>query len=197
MHAAKINNPSLEPQAMLRNYSMGAFPMAEETNEIYWYYPEIRAIIPLNNYRIPRSLHQFLKKNIYEIKFDKSTLEVIHNCSQREKTWINEELIEAYERIHKLGFVHSVETYFKNKLVGGLYGIAIQGAFIGESMFSRKENASKVALYFLINHLIEKKFKLLDVQFMTPHLKMFGAVEVSLEKYNKLLNEAYSEKILF
>lgn len=182
---------------MLRNYSMGAFPMAEDTNEIYWYFPEIRAIIPLNNYRIPRSLHQFLKKNIYEIKFDRSTLEVIHNCSQREKTWINDELIEAYERIHKLGYVHSVETYFNNKLVGGLYGIAIQGAFFGESMFSRKENASKIALYFLINHLIEKKFKLLDVQFITPHLKMFGAIEISLEEYDKLLEEAYAKKIFF
>lgn len=176
---------------------MGAFPMADDSGEIEWYFPQVRTIIPLNNYRIPRSLCQFLKKNIYEIKFDKSTLKVIHNCSQREKTWINEELIEAYERIHKLGYVHSVETYFNNKLVGGLYGIAIQGAFFGESMFSRKENASKVALYFLINHLIEKKFKLLDVQFITPHLKMFGAVEVSLEEYHKLLDEAYSEKIFF
>ncbi|MBM4177058.1 MAG: leucyl/phenylalanyl-tRNA--protein transferase [Ignavibacteria bacterium] len=179
---------------MLRNYSMGAFPMAEESGEINWYYPQVRAIIPLDNYRITRSLRQVIGKNIFEIKFNTSTLEVIHECAKRKKTWISQELIDAYERIFKLGYVHSVETYFEKKLVGGLYGIAIRGAFFGESMFSKKEEASKVALYFLIRHLIEKNFKLLDVQFITPHLKMFGAVEISLEEYNRLLDDAYQDK---
>ncbi len=173
---------------------MGAFPMAEESGEINWYYPQVRAIIPLDKYRIPRSLRQVIKKNIFDIKFNASTLEVIRECAKRDKTWINQKLIEAYERIYKLGFVNSVETYIDKKLVGGLYGIAIRGAFFGESMFSKKANASKTALYFLIQHLIESNFKLLDVQFITSHLKMFGAVEISLDEYNKLLEEAYSVK---
>jgi leucyl/phenylalanyl-tRNA--protein transferase len=176
---------------------MGAFPMAEESGEINWYYPQVRAIIPLDNYHIPRSLRQIVNKRIFEIKYNASTLEVIRECAKRDRTWINQKLIAAYERIYKLGFVSSIETYFERKLVGGLYGISIQRAFFGESMFSKKENASKVALYFLIQHLIDKNFKLLDVQFITPHLKMFGAVEISLDEYNRMLKEAYSDKISF
>ncbi len=178
---------------MLRYYSIGAFPMADEKGgKIDWYYPRIRAIIPLDSYNIPRSLKQIIAKKIFSVRFDSVTMEVIRNCAKRKKTWISEELIEAYSRIYERGFVHSVETLKDEKLVGGLYGISIQGAFFGESMFSRIENASKVALYYLIKHLSERKFKLLDVQFITPHLKMFGATEITLDEYNQLLDKAYS-----
>lgn len=184
---------SLLPHNMIYLYSIGAFPMADEdTGVIEWYYPHIRAIIPLNNYNIPRSLKQLMKKKIFEIRFDNNPMLVIRQCSQRDRTWISEELIEAYERIYKLGYIHSVETYFRGQLVGGLYGISIKGAFFGESMFSKIDNASKVALANLIYHLEKKNFKLLDVQILNPHLKMFGAKEISLEEYKKLLEEAYS-----
>ncbi|MCX8010156.1 MAG: leucyl/phenylalanyl-tRNA--protein transferase [Ignavibacteria bacterium] len=191
--ASEKNKFLLTPELMIRYYSIGAFPMADETTgEINWYYPQMRAIIPLDSFNIPRSLKQIIKKNIFEIKFDCATIEVIKQCANREKTWISSELIEAYKKIHKLGYVHSVEAYQKDKLVGGLYGISIGGAFFGESMFSIVENASKVTLVFLINHLKEKNFQLLDVQYLTKHLKMFGAIEISLDEFNLLLNKAYS-----
>lgn len=171
--------------------------MADETGTIEWYYPKVRAIIPLDNYNIPRSVKQLIKRKHFEVRYDYDTMQVIRNCAKREKTWISEELIEAYERIYKLGYVHSVETYFMNKLVGGLYGIVIKGAFFGESMFSFHENASKVALAHLILHLVKRNFKLLDVQIINPHLEMFGAVEISLEEFNELLKQAYQTETTF
>lgn len=178
----------LEPKIMLRLYSQGAFPMAdEETGIINWYLPEKRTIIPLNNYNYPRSLKTIIKKSNFEFNFDRDFLSVVKNCAKRTPTWISEELIEAYLRIERLGFVHTVETWQNGKLVGGLYGIVIHGAFFGESMFSKVSQASKTALVHLIEHLNKKKFVLLDVQYMTPHLKMFGAVEISFEEYEELL----------
>lgn len=188
---------TLQPENMIKLYSIGAFPMADETGTIEWYYPKIRAIIPLDNYNIPRSVKQLIKRKHFEVRYDYDTMQVIRNCAKREKTWISEELIEAYERIYKLGYVHSVETYFLNKLVGGLYGIVIKGAFFGESMFSFHENASKVALAHLILHLVERNFKLLDVQILNPHLEMFGAIEISNEEFNELLKEAYQTETTF
>lgn len=188
---------TLQPENMIKLYSIGAFPMADETGTIEWYYPKIRAIIPLDNYNIPRSVKQLIKRKHFEVRYDYDTMQVIRNCAKREKTWISEELIEAYERIYKLGYVHSVETYFLNKLVGGLYGIVIKGAFFGESMFSFHENASKVALAHLILHLVERNFKLLDVQIINPHLEMFGAIEISNEEFNELLKEAYQTETTF
>jgi|SRR5690606_14791962 len=187
----------LKPGNMLRLYASGAFPMADDNGRINWFMPEIRTIIPLNNYNIPRSLKSFLKKINYEIRFDYDCIEVIKGCADRERTWISNELIEAYKRLHKRGNVHSVETWYEGKLVGGLYGITFRGAFFGESMFSRKPQASKAALYKLIEHLNLKDFVLLDVQYMTPHLKMFGAIEIDFEEYNKLLYSAYTRACEF
>ncbi len=189
---------TLEPENMIRLYSIGAFPMADEiTGKIEWYYPNVRAIIPLDNYNIPRSVKQLIKRKRFDVKFDVDPMQVIRNCAKRERTWISDELIEAYERVYKLGYIHSVETYFMNKLVGGLYGVVIKGAFFGESMFSFHENASKVALAYLILHLVERQFKLLDVQILNPHLEMFGAKEISLDEFNKLLEEAYQTNTTF
>lgn len=193
-----IIDDSLLPENMIRLYSIGAFPMGDEDEgKIEWYCPNVRAIIPLDNFNIPRSVRQLIKRKHFEVRYDENTMDVIKYCAKRERTWITEELIEAYERIHRLGYVHSVETYFMNKLVGGLYGIAIKGAFFGESMFSFHENASKVALAHLVYRLVERNFKLLDVQIITPHLEMFGAIEISYEEFQKLLEEAYKTETTF
>ena len=188
----------LKPNNMLRLYASGAFPMADEfTGEINWYMPEIRTIIPLNDFNIPRSLKKEMQTSKLEIKFDSDFLSVVKGCADREKTWISSELIKAYLRLKELDHVHTVETWLNNKLVGGLYGISFQGAFFGESMFSLVTQASKIALVNLINHLREKEFVLLDVQYMTDHLRMFGAKEISFMEYNNLLIKAYEKDCSF
>ena len=188
----------LEPGNMLRLYARGAFPMADErTGEINWYLPEIRTIIPLNNYNFPRSLKKVMDKIDCEVRYDFDFLSVVRECANREKTWISEKLIKAYLKLYSLGHLHTVEIYQKNKLIGGLYGVTFKGAFFGESMFSRISQASKIALIKLIEHLNKKNFTLLDVQYMTQHLKMFGAVEISFEEYNRLLLIAYQNNVEF
>ncbi len=187
----------LKPENMIQLYAQGAFPMADDDGNLEWYLPEIRTIIPLDNYNIPRSLRKFMEKSNFEYKIDSKILDVIINCSKRPKTWISEELIEAYKGLIKLGYLHSVEVYQNNELVGGLYGVTYRGAFFGESMFSKVSQASKCALVKLIERLNQKDFVLLDVQFQTDHLKMFGAVEISFEEYTELLLNAYEKKVNF
>jgi len=187
----------LKPENMIQLYAQGAFPMADDDGNIEWYLPEIRTIIPLDNFNIPRSLRKFMEKSNFEYKIDSKILDVIINCSKRPKTWISEELIEAYKGLIKLGYLHSVEVYQNNELVGGLYGVTYRGAFFGESMFSKVSQASKCALVKLIEHLNKKEFVLLDVQFQTEHLKMFGAVEISFDEYTDLLLKAYEKKVCF
>jgi leucyl/phenylalanyl-tRNA--protein transferase len=173
-------------------YACGAFPMAEDKNsEIDWYLPDIRTIIPLANFNIPRSLKKFVKENSFEIRRDFDFLSVVRGCADREATWITEELIEAYQRLYNRKHVHSVEVWQQGKLVGGLYGITFKGAFFGESMFSRVPQASKAALAYLLEHLKQNGFVLLDVQYITTHLKMFGAIEISFEQYQDILEESY------
>jgi len=182
----------LRPGNMIRLYASGAFPMADETSDkINWYMPEVRTVIPLDNFNFPRSLRKYIEKRGFEIKYDTDFTQVVKGCADRESTWISEKLIQAYLRLKKMGYIHTVETWEKGKLIGGLYGVTFRGAFFGESMFSRKPQASKTALINLLYHLREKNFALLDVQFMTPHLKMFGAAEISMDEYNDLLHSAY------
>lgn len=182
----------LRPGNMIRLYASGAFPMADEkTNKINWYMPELRTIIPVDKFNYPRSLRKFLQKNNYETRFDTEFIKVVNCCADRDSTWISQKLIEAYLRLKKLGYVHTVETWENNNLIGGLYGVTFRGAFFGESMFSKKSQASKSALINLLFHLQEKNFALLDVQFLTSHLKMFGAIEIGMEQYSDLLNTAY------
>jgi leucyl/phenylalanyl-tRNA--protein transferase len=183
----------LKPDNMLRLYASGAFPMADEkAGTINWYMPEIRTIIPLDAFNFPRSARKAVEKMNFEIKFDTDFTKVVMGCSDREDTWISQELINAYKRLRKRGHVHSVETWLEGEMVGGLYGVTFRGAFFGESMFSQVSEASKAALMALINHLIERDFILLDAQYMTEHLKMFGAVEISFDEYTKLLHKAYT-----
>jgi leucyl/phenylalanyl-tRNA--protein transferase len=184
----------LKPENMIRLYASGAFPMADaEIGNINWYLPEIRTIIPLNNYNIPRSTKKVIEEQNFEIKYDTDFEGVLEGCADRESTWISEELKSAYRRLKKRGYIHTIETWKDGKLVGGLYGVTFRGAFFGESMFSKVSQASKAALAALLKHLKEKDFILLDVQYMTEHLKMFGAVEISFEEYTKLLQKAYTK----
>lgn len=188
----------LEPETMLSLYASGAFPMAdEETGIIEWYLPELRTIIPLNNYNYPRSLKKFISRSLFEVKFDTDFFSVVKGCSNRQPTWISDKLIDAYLRLMQFGHVHTVETWLDNKLVGGLYGISYKGAFFGESMFSIVPQASKFALIKLIEHLNKKKFTILDVQYRTEHLAMFGAVEIELAEYKQLLSAAYDYDVEF
>ena len=188
----------LKPDNMLRLYATGAFPMADEVSgSIEWYLPEIRCIIPLNNFNIPRSAKKEIDKQKFDIKFDTEIISVIRGCADREHTWISERLIGAYERLIKRGHLHSVETWKDGVLVGGLYGVTFRGAFFGESMFSKIPQASKAALISLVEHLQHNDFALLDVQYLTDHLKMFGAIEISLEEYKESLLEAYQRICTF
>ena len=188
---------TLEPFNMLNLYANGAFPMADEKEELNWYYPEIRTVIPLDNYNVPRSLKKFMSNADFEYRYDYDTMTVVNECAKRSETWISPELIDAYEGLDMIGALHSVSVYQNGKLVGGLYGVAVKGAFFGESMFSKVSQASKCALVKLLERLNEKRFSVLDVQFATEHLRMFGAKEIDLDEFNRLLDKAYSEEIFF
>jgi len=188
----------LKPENMIRLYASGAFPMADaETGSINWYMPDVRTIIPLNNYNIPRTAKKTIEDKNFEIRFDTDFEGVLAGCADRESTWISDELKAAYRRLKKRGHIHTLETWKDGMLVGGLYGVTFRGAFFGESMFSKMSQASKAALAALLKHLKEKEFVLLDVQYMTEHLKMFGAVEISFEEYTKLLHKAYAKACEF
>ena len=191
------NEELLEPNLMITMYARGAFPMAEEDGEINWYLPDIRSVILVDEFSIPRSLRKFIKKTDFEFKYDTNTIQVIKECAAREKTWISSDLIEAYKRLFCYGHLHSVEVYQKDKLVGGLFGVAYRGVFFGESMFSKKSQASKSALVKLFGRLKKSGFALVDVQFMTDHLAMFGTKEISFGEYENMLIDSYKEDAKF
>jgi leucyl/phenylalanyl-tRNA---protein transferase len=180
----------IEPELLLQGYRLGVFPMAMEDDSIAWFSPDPRAIIPLEDFHVPHALSRVARKKIFEIKIDNRFSEIIRACAKRNDTWINREIIESYEELNELGYAHSVEAWSKGKLAGGLYGVAIGGAFFGESMFHRVTDASKIALIALVEHLRARKFALLDTQWITPHLQQFGAIEISREHYLKLLMRA-------
>lgn len=187
----------LLPTNMIQLYARGAFPMAEPTGEINWYLPEIRTIIPLDGYNVPRSLRKFMESIDFEYRYDTAVMDVVRQCANRPSTWISERLIEAYKGLYNLGYLHSVEVWQKNKLVGGLYGVTYKGAFFGESMFSAVSQASKCALIKLIERLNDRGFVLLDVQYENEHLKMFGTVQINYEEYHNLLIRAYKKNVVF
>jgi leucyl/phenylalanyl-tRNA--protein transferase len=191
------NDKLLEPGFMISMYARGSFPMADENGKIDWYLPKERAVIPVNKFNVPRSLKKFMKKTDFEYRYDSDTLSVILNCSQRDETWIATDLIDAYKKLIDLGYVHSVEVYKNNLLVGGLYGIAFRGAFFGESMFSRVPQASKCAMVKLFDRLQTKGYDIVDVQYMTEHLRMFGTIEITYEEYVDILVNAYKKEIEF
>ena len=180
----------IEPELLLQGYRLGVFPMAMTDDTIEWFSPDPRAILPLDKLHVPHALRRTLKKEVFNVRVDQRFAEVIRACAKRKDTWINDEIIHGYERLHELGYAHSVETWSEGKLVGGLYGVAIGGAFFGESMFHRVTDASKVALVALVQRLRARKFVLLDTQWLTPHLAQFGVSEISRSHYLRLLGRA-------
>jgi leucyl/phenylalanyl-tRNA--protein transferase len=187
---------------LLNAYNQGIFPMADaDDGRIYWYDPDPRAILPLDVYHVPKRLQRTVRRGIFEIRMDTAFRQVMEFCSEptpdRKRTWISPEIIDLYCQLHKFGYTHSVESWLDGKLVGGLYGVSIGGLFAGESMFSRETDSSKVALVHLLEHLKKQGFVLLDVQFMTKHLKRFGAVEIPRHEYHLRLAKALVRRAKF
>lgn len=185
------SGPALDPEMVLHAYRVGAFPMADPaTGSISWYAPDPRAVIDLEHVSLPRSLRTVIKRETFEVRWDTSFRTVVEGCAARAETWISPEIARTYEDLHRNGWAHSVECWREGALRGGLYGVAIGGAFFGESMFSGEVNASKVALAALVDRMRSRGFVLLDTQFMTPHLARFGAVEIPRTEYLRRLQEA-------
>jgi leucyl/phenylalanyl-tRNA--protein transferase len=198
MEPRRTKRNGIEPDFLLSAYASGYFPMADSAEgEIGWYSPDPRAIIELESLHVPRSLRLTVKKKPFEIQLNRNFEGVMRQCALREETWISEEIIQSYVALHQLGFAHSVECWKGSELAGGLYGVALGGAFFGESMFSRKRDASKVALVYLVERLNERGFTLLDTQFVTPHLRGLGAVEIPRQKYMERLKVAIQQNCRF
>lgn len=186
---------------LLYGYVHGVFPMAEKDGTLYWYSPDPRAIIPIDAYRLSRSLRPVINQKVFDVRIDQNFESVMRQCAAPRKyeteTWISEGLISAYTELHRMGYAHSIECYQDDRLVGGLYGVAIGAAFFGESMFHLVNNASKVAFHYLIGILTKENFRLLDTQFMNHNVQRFGAVEVPREEYLKKLRKAVTGKAAF
>jgi len=186
----------LSPEILLTGYSQGYFPMVDdEDGTLYWYNPDPRAIIPLDEqFHVPKRLARTVRQGKFEVRVDTAFRQMMAACAApengRERTWINDDMLAAYTALHQQGFAHSVECWVGGELVGGLYGVALRGLFAGESMFSRMRDASKVALVHLVARLRAGGFVLLDTQFITPHLAKFGAVEIPKALYLQELSFA-------
>jgi leucyl/phenylalanyl-tRNA--protein transferase len=179
--------------ALLNAYASGWFPMAVSPGEIRWYSPDPRGIIPLDTFHVPSRLARSLRARPFEIRIDTNFPAVIRACAERpdpDGNWIDDEIIDSYSALFEQGFAHSVEAWRGDQLVGGLYGVAMRGAFFGESMFHRATNASKAALVALVEHLRERGYALLDTQWVTEHLLQFGAIEIPRRRYLRLLDQA-------
>jgi leucyl/phenylalanyl-tRNA---protein transferase len=184
-------------------YAGGWFPMAAEPGEIRWYSPDPRGIIPLESFHVPARLARVLRSGRFQIEIDRSFEAVIRACAEADRddedagTWIDDEIVESYCALHRAGLAHSVEAWQGGRLAGGVYGVAIGGAFFGESMFHHVTDASKVALAALVDRLRMRGYRLLDVQWVTPHLERFGAIEIPRRRYLKLLEEALTTDVEF
>ena len=193
----------LSPELLLCAYASGLFPMANDRFDptIHWIEPRRRGILPLDALHVPRSLRKVLRQGRFEIHVDSAFAEVISACaesrSERPRTWLNDELIELYCVLHARGFAHSVEAWADGELAGGVYGVSLGAAFFGESMFTRRRDASKVALVELVERLRAGGYRLLDTQFVTDHLRRFGAVEVSRPSYRAMLRDAIEASATF
>src|SRR5690242_16262713 len=186
----------ITPEVLLRAYACGIFPMAESADDptLFWVEPEIRGVIPLDGFRVSSRLARTVRSDAFTITVNKAFKAVIAGCAEpaegREDTWINKRIRDLYSGLHGLGHGHSVEAWQDGNLVGGLYGVSLGRAFFGESMFHRTRDASKVALVHLVARLITGGFELLDTQYVTEHLKSFGAVEIPRRRYAILLEQA-------
>lgn len=179
---------------LLRGYAAGVFPMSESRDSagVYWVDPERRGILPLDGFRISRSLARRIRRGGYRIAVDSDFDGVVEACAGREETWINRTLSGLYGELHRAGRAHSLEVWMNGELAGGVYGVTSGGAFFGESMFSLRTDASKIALAHLVDRLNRAGFELFDVQFLTPHLASLGAVEIPRDAYRRRLRAALS-----
>ena len=171
--------------------------MALEDGQIHWFSPDPRAVLPLDAFHVPTRLQRVVRSNRFEIRIDRAFRDVIVACARHDDTWINDEIVESYAALHGQGFAHSVEAWQADTLVGGLYGVALRGAFFGESMFHTVTDASKVALVALVERLKERRYGLLDVQWRTEHLSRFGAVEIPRAEYMARLDAAMERDCSF
>jgi len=191
-----MHGPQLTPQMLLAAYAQGLFPMAERRDDptLYWVSPDMRGIIPLDAFHVPRRLARTVRAGRFTVTSDKAFPRVMQECAAarpgREQSWINSEILRLYNALSASGHAHSVECWREGRLVGGLYGVKLGGAFFGESMFSNERDASKVALVALVEMLKAGGFTLLDTQFLTSHLATFGAAEIPRARYLLLLEEA-------
>jgi leucyl/phenylalanyl-tRNA--protein transferase len=193
----------LSPETLIKAYALGVFPMAEHRDDdrIFFVDPDHRGILPLENIHLPRSLKKKINQKPYRITVNRAFDQIIDGCREvstdREDSWINPQIRQLYCALARLGFAHSVEAWDGDKLVGGLYGVALAGAFFGESMFSRATDASKITLIHLMARLVAGGFTLLDTQFTNPHLEQFGAIEIPREEFKTRLSEALAADARF
>lgn len=191
---------NLDADILIRAYAQGYFPMSDpDSGDLFWYHPDPRAILPLDGMHVSKSLYKQVRRGIYEIRFDTCFTTVMRECAKPRGddnlTWIDDRFINAYGQLHEMGLAHSVEAWYEGQLVGGLYGVSLNGLFAGESMFSLKADASKVCLYHLVDHLNERGYALLDVQFQNPHITQFGVIEIPRDDYLQRLEVALNKQV--
>ncbi len=184
--------PDLTPEQLLKGYSVGIFPMAEHRDDpdIFWVDPRLRGVFPIDGFHISRSLARVMRRTRFTVTIDTAFADVVRGCADREDTWINAEIFALNKALYDRGVAHSIEVWDGDELVGGVYGVTLGAAFFGESMFSRRDNASKIALACLIDRLKRGGFKLFDTQFLTPHLASLGAIEITRDSYHQQLEVA-------
>lgn len=193
-----MTDTRLHPALLRRAYAMGYFPMPHgDPEEIAWFHPDPRAILPLDGFHVSRSLARTLRRGRFSVTRDRAFRDVMRGCADRAETWINDEFLEAYGALHDEGDAHSVEVWLDGTLVGGVYGVSLGGAFFAESMFHRATDASKVALHHLTGHLRDRGFALLETQFLTPHLESLGVIEIDALDYMRRLEAALRLKRQF
>ncbi|WP_282568909.1 leucyl/phenylalanyl-tRNA--protein transferase [Aliiroseovarius sp. S2029] len=195
--APPLDPPPLSADLLLRAYAMGVFPMAESRDDprVFWVDPEARGIFPLDGFNISRSLARTIRRAPFHIALNRDFAGTVAACADRDETWINTTIFGLYNDLHRLGHAHSLELWDGDTLVGGVYGVTLGRAFFGESMFSRRRDASKIALAYLTRHLSDTGFTLFDTQFLTPHLASLGAVEIPRAAYHEMLEQALSHGV--
>lgn len=192
-------HPDITAETLLRAYAMGIFPMAEGRDDptVHWVDPRRRGIMPLDGFHVSRSLMRRLRRGDYEVTVDRDFAGVVRACADREETWINAPIFALYLRLHAAGYAHSLEIRHEGALTGGVYGVTLGRAFFGESMFSRRTDGSKIALAWLVHRLNAGGFTLFDTQFLTPHLRSLGGVEIDRADYHRRLSEALKGQAAF
>ena len=187
-----MTDPVITPELLLNAYAAGIFPMAETRDDpdVFWVDPRRRGIFPLDRFHLSRSLARRIRRWPHEVSINRTFADVVDACADRDETWINAEIRRLYLDLHRMGHAHSLEVWDGDALVGGVYGVTLGAAFFGESMFSRRTDASKIALTYLVDRLRRGGFQLFDAQFLTPHLASLGAIEVTRAEYHRRLEAA-------